>query len=396
MGSMITLGIDKFEIDWGKNSFFRDHSELFIPSDLTDIPYYYADDYVESKQGYSRNLSTVSKRLDLLGYSVSQLEEIYNDLLNDMPGYYGEHVLPYKQFSILIKSIDLAQIDVDKERGDYDFGEFVSKYIFQEPAIKKLLPDTITVDRYLGQFLENVDPYLILRLLAENNANSSKLVQWRFADVVNGGWTEEEDVIRELSPEQKILIVTEGSSDSFILQSAIEKLRPEISDFFYFVDMEEHYPFTGTGNLYKFCQGLASIGILNKVLVILDNDTAGNEIYEKCIKLNKPSNIHFSKLPYLEEFSSFKTVGPTGVANEDINGKAVAIECFLDLSKRPEPSVRWTSFNKSLEKYQGELEYKESYTKDFKNYFFKDSDYDTRKLIYLIDYIIEQWIVNRN
>ena len=45
-----------------------------------------------------------------------------------------------------------------------------------------------------------------------------------------------------------------------------------LRDFFDFVDMTENYPFTGAGNLYRFCQGLARIRIQNRILVVLDND----------------------------------------------------------------------------------------------------------------------------
>ena len=34
MGSIITLGIKKFEIDWGKNFSFNNHSKLYTKKDL--------------------------------------------------------------------------------------------------------------------------------------------------------------------------------------------------------------------------------------------------------------------------------------------------------------------------------------------------------------------------
>ena len=49
--------------------------------------------------------------------------------------------------------------------------------------------------------------------------------------------------------------------------------------------MEEGYPFTGTGNLYRFCQGLVSIEIENNIVVVYDNDAEGLENYEKTSKL---------------------------------------------------------------------------------------------------------------
>ena len=45
MGSIITLGIKKMDIDWGKNNYFNNHSILFQKSDFdVELPYYYYDD----------------------------------------------------------------------------------------------------------------------------------------------------------------------------------------------------------------------------------------------------------------------------------------------------------------------------------------------------------------
>ncbi len=49
-----------------------------------------------------------------------------------------------------------------------------------------------------------------------------------------------------------------------------------------------------------------------------------------------------------------------------MNGKAVAIECFLDLSRNAgTPAIRWTSFNHNMGAYQGELVDKEEFTRAF-------------------------------
>lgn len=53
MGSYITLDIGKLEVDWGKNSNFFDHSPLFRPSDVKEIPYLYANDVVIEQEGYN-------------------------------------------------------------------------------------------------------------------------------------------------------------------------------------------------------------------------------------------------------------------------------------------------------------------------------------------------------
>ena len=98
-------------------------------------------------------------------------------------------------------------------------------------------------------------------------------------------------------------------------------------------------------------------------------------------------------LPDHSSFENFCTVGPQGTTNENINGRAVAIECFLDLMVRDcTPRVRWKSYIEKSGQYQGALESKERYQKDFYKSDLIDGSYNTEKVKYLINYIIDQWI----
>lgn len=207
MGSMITLGIDKFEIDWGKNNSFTDHSALFLPSDVDLMPYYYADDVVEMKEGLARKLSSIKRRLDLLGYSPRTLARKYEDHLDMVPAYYPDVPISFEQFRSAVSSIDLEKVSLDAEFGDYDLGEFVSRYVFRDPEVRRHLPPDVEIDADLGTFFENLDPYLALRLLAENKKNADRLVQWRYADVVDDGWVNRDEVVTPLPDATKILVV---------------------------------------------------------------------------------------------------------------------------------------------------------------------------------------------
>lgn len=392
---MITLGIGRFEIDWGKNSFFRDHSALFLPSDVTRIPYYYADGVVEMKEGLARSLGSVRRRLDLLGYSLNTLPRLYKEHLDLVPDYYYPAItLCYEQFLEVFRSLDIAKVGIDEDSGDDDLGEFAMRAILEDREAARYLPSGLEVNRHLSTFLENLDPYIALRILAENEANADYPVQWRYADVVEGGWVNRDEVIAPLSDRSKILIVTEGSSDAVILERALRLRCPDIADFFYFVDMEEHYPFTGTGNLYRFCQGLSSIRIQNKMLVIFDNDAAGIEKFEQVRALPRPANMNVCKLPNHSDFKAFKTVGPNGESVDNINGAAVSIECFLDLSKAvPEGGrVRWTAYNRALRRYQGEIEGKQSLVRCFMSADWLDGEYDMARLDFLLEYLINEWV----
>ena len=172
MGSMITLGIDKFEIDWGKNSVFTDHSALFLPSDVALMPYYYADGVVEMKEGLARKLHSIKRRLDLLGYSLRTLARTYEEHLNMMPDYYSEVPISFEQFRSAVSSINLEKVSLDDEFGDYDLGEFVSRYLFLDPEVSRLLPSDVKINTDIGTFFENLYPCCFVRRPHGNTSSS--------------------------------------------------------------------------------------------------------------------------------------------------------------------------------------------------------------------------------
>lgn len=49
-------------------------------------------------------------------------------------------------------------------------------------------------------------------------------------------------------------------------------------------------------------------------------------------KIKHPNNFKLFTLPEMPEFESFKTIHEDLVINENINGRAVAIEMFLDFA----------------------------------------------------------------
>ena len=379
MGSMITLGLGKLEIDWGKNSFFNNYSKLYLPSDVTTIPYYYADNIIEEKEGYSRKLKNMVLRLELLGYTNESLRGIYTNMYNNFPEANGLH-LSFDELLDILLQIDVSGIQLEDESGDYDLGEYASEFLFKQNEFLKNNVQRASINRDFGAFLEHLDPCLLLRILANNPSNAELEVQWRYADVLENGWTTKENIHEGLGNYQKYLIVTEGSSDSFIIYKSLKLLKPEVLDFFYFVDMEEQYPFTGTGNLYKFCQGLASINIQNNVIIIYDNDAAGIEKFMESSRLKLPQNMRIMKLPNHYQFDEYNTIGPNGESFENVNGKAVSIELFLDLEHNGEnkPVVRWKSYNEKLNCYQGELINKTKYVRDFKKIKTTDVNYNLR------------------
>ena len=364
MGSMIHLSVGRLEIDWGKNNGFTDHSALFQPGDLTQVPYWYVDeetpidqaDAVAYERGYhlkavhqvglSKPLAQVVERIALLGYTsrFARCEFHYLSHLNRFrnEGFTFDHLADF------LRNVDVNAVSIDYSQGE---GESFGRFFTREMAPR--LGMNLTTARAVGEGMENFSPYIILQMLADNPSAAALPVNWQFADLETGGWVQRDEVVKRPDQPNRFLIVTEGSSDANVIRHAIAVLKPHLADFFDFVDMNEGYPFTGTGNLFNFTKGLISIAVINNVVIIYDNDAEGVFSFNRTTRLNLPQNMRVLKLPDLTAFEKYDTIGPSGTHRADINGRAAAIECYLD----PGPSavVRWNNYHKDLGVYQGEL-----------------------------------------
>lgn len=398
MGTIITLNLGNLEISCEKNEFYESFRDLFKPEDWKDINYYYCDNITKVQKGYSRKLSLVKPRLELLGFTLKNIREIYENNYYEYCGYmdeYDKYILTYDEFFELFTNIDLSKADKSSENCSQNFTEYIGNCTFEDSKLKDLAEKyTYYCSNHpFGEFYNTLPTRLFIRILCENPSTKNLSLQWHVFDHIENGWAEETDFTPRLEDKDKILIVTEGKSDTYIIRTSIAALFPEISDFFYFIDMHENYPFTGTGNLTNFYEGLIKIRPQNKIIIIFDNDYFGISAYNKCRKKpNDIPNLKLYHLPDLPEFKEFLTVGPTGEAYQDVNGKAVAIECFLDLlyeSDMP-PKVEWSSCKQQNNQPQGALLAKEKYTKNFKKYFYNEK-YNKDKLIFLINDIINFW-----
>jgi hypothetical protein len=393
MGASISLSLINFAIDWGWNNDFKDHSPLFRPVGVEAVIWksVAADGSPMERTSESlfNSLHNVAKRVELLGHTIDAARLEYAALLDSNGIAHSE--LSFDKLHEYLVTVDVTSDPATSAGNDFCtlFGEvFVKK---DDTVIHKGDGRSMHGIGYVT-LMEKFHPWSSLRLLADNPANLELPVAWDFGDVVAGGWANRGEIVADLAPELRFLIVTEGSSDAKILAHALKMLRPEIADFFYFVDMEEGYPFSGTGNLHRFCQGLVSIGILNRVLIIYDNDAEGSARYTATRRLAIPSNMRVMKLPDLAEFEYFKTIGPNGAGTDDINGQAAAIECYLDLTWRREmqPYVRWNNFNKEVNAYQGTLIDKESYARAFLDVIHRNVGYDFGKINIVLDSVIAE------
>lgn len=96
------------------------------------------------------------------------------------------------------------------------------------------------------------------------------------------------------------------------------------------------------------------------MLFVFDNDAEGVDAYRKLVTLNMPGNMRSMLLPDIDELQSFPALGPDGLSICDINGRAGAIECYLDLNLNGLAPARviWSNYKKDVDAWHGALEHK--------------------------------------
>jgi HEPN/Toprim N-terminal domain 1 len=415
MGTAISLDVAGVSLISSWNHIGINHGSLFQERDRKpvrrdQINYNYPKNEVEhptpAEMAFTRPLKEVAQRLDLLGFNLDRVRREYETvaenwrqerftLLDDINEALPD-LMSFAEFRQLATEHPLESLD-----GTYDpdaseekiRGRFADVQFDRIPKYQSWDYPDYSERSFFSSLLDVLDPYSMMRLLANAKANENAPVVWQYGPLVEAGWATEREFVPGARRNETFLIATEGVSDVRILKHALALLRPEIADFFRFVDVSEGHPFPGTGNLVKFAEGLAKIDVQNKVLFLFDNDAEGLEAHERLSKLTLPKNMRGAMLPQLKPFRQFPAQGPEGLATADINHRAAAIECYLDLNLkgRPPAQVRWTNYKKDLGVYHGALDYKDSYGKAFLKQTpetIAGGGYDVSKILVLLDYLV--------
>lgn len=421
MGTEINLTVGGISLSFSKNHMGLDFGHLFQEGDRTrrkmeDINYEYYEEHPEeiadleaSEMVFARKLDRIAPRLELLNHSLDAARAEYEAIVVEtleMAAYSDPpeqlSLLSFEEFCALACRYPLGELKdayVEYETPDRDK---VAQGRFANDADEfARLPGDRYNDlyysetSYLSASLCILSAESMLRVFAMNPANADIEVVWEFGPLVNNGWASLDDFQPGARRVQKVLVVTEGASDARIIKRSLEVMRPDVADFFNFIDVSERHHFWGTGNLVKFAEGLLRIDIQNKALFVLDNDAEGVDAYRKLNALKLPANMRAMLLPDLEAFASFPARGPEGVALVNINGRAAAIECYLDLNLPgvDKAQVLWSNYKKEVDAWHGALEFKEAYQRHFyeqSNAVLRNGPYQSSKLAKLLDTLIAQ------
>ena len=410
MGTSIELTVGGITLDWSKNGMGADYGFLFQEGDRTrrrsdQISYEYFEEHPEEdltahEAAFVRPLARVLPRLNLIGGTLDAACAEYDEVLKQSLELLGldrtveasRQPMTFEEFCAFACSHPLVNLDDTYVKyGEDGYDQRVKGRFAEDEKDIERIPNAGFSNEYwsecsyFGNMVCILSPYSMLQIFGLNPANAQAEVVWQYGAIVESGWVDEEAFEPGVRRGQAILVATEGTSDARIIKHALDLLEPDVADFFRFIDANERHPFWGTGNLVKFAEGLVRIDVQNQVIFLLDNDAEGLDAYLRLRQLGMPGNMRAMILPNLEAFQEFRARGPEGLRTCDINGRAAAIECYLDLNLPgyPPAQVLWTNYKKEVDTWQGALEYKETYMRRFLDQVsgtLDKSGYDTSKL----------------
>lgn len=182
----------------------------------------------------------------------------------------------------------------------------------------------------------------------------------------------DDDIETIVGIKDRIIILTEGSSDIAVLKPSLELLYPHLFEHYSFFDFESFNSQGGSGNLINMIKSFAGAGINNKIIALFDSDTAAaaRESQANLKDLSLPNHIKILNCPHLKFAENYPTLGPTGSHSMNINGLACSIELYLgeDILKDSKGEffdIHWKGYSSKMKTYQGEISFKREIQEDF-------------------------------
>lgn len=356
----------------------RAYPEFASGFEDSDVPYIPSLAYVLS-------VTKLTERLDVMGFTLQQLEEHVKERLEADKTEIDGRIEYYEQEGSSIPSYcrQLKRQRLTLERftlkrwvnsmRDLRARPVMSPFIVPKNMMKELTP----LQRHMMNADEEYEwyhfglPVADLRYLLRALllcADEDENVFLDLSEIERHYFAEGDEPVRDALAEtirvgrvcEKILVLTEGRTDTRILSKSLAVLYPHLADLYSFLDHEAFNFGGGTGNLASLVKGLAGVGIGNRVMALFDNDSAGAVQANDVRKLNLPDNFRILTLPDLKFAKRYPTVGPNGTLKTDINGRACGIELYLGTAALTGEDgeltpVQWGGYEQKLKRYQGEL-----------------------------------------
>lgn len=224
--------------------------------------------------------------------------------------------------------------------------------------------------RVNGNHCESFDDPRFALALSLINTHPATTISLDLSDLVLGGWMDADDkphqdartrMAAAVAASGPVIVITEGESDARWLRRALEIAAPATAHLFKFLDFAEYRAPGGTDRVVSLTKGMAAAKVMNRIVAVFDNDTAGRVAAQQLLRLVLPSRIAVTSLPDVPYAASYPTLGPGGHGTAVVNGRAASIEFMFgeeilrDTDGELYP-VRWLSFIETANAYQGRLD----------------------------------------
>ena len=392
MGTYTDLSVDGYELVTSKSAvisavmtLFREYDHKIIQRIISNdiIPYEYeSEDNLEEVVIYSTTVKHACQRLDVMGFTLERSKREY------------ERIRTEELAQLLANAEAASKESVDSDFSEYYTGEIESlerltfeNYVSSFKNILHFRYKKYELESTQLSILDKTSQYILdeqqdewfhfgffchdvrffLRMALSLMPAEAEVVQ-DISGLVSGGWytptqpvcDEAIHALVERYPENAPrIILTEGSSDADILSKALSVLFPHMSGYFTFFDFHGSKAGGGASQLVSVVKAFAAAGIANRVIAVLDNDTAGREALRALKDVVLPENIAIIHYPMREWMKRYPTLGPSGNVLLDVNGTAASIELYLGRDVLNQDNqlcpVQWAGYSQSLKSYQGEL-----------------------------------------
>jgi len=394
MGSYCALTLSGYEIDQSKSYINIFWSCFFNEDDKRSrsvrYDFYYTEPITETDEvptfEYAASVETMKLRLEIMGYTLDKVKAKYAEGIQNAlktKRHYNSEIFD------TVTDSDEKHLNT-LMNGGFEFWLKLIKYVFEnnitnysdnlerEEDIYRFILDYNDIDEDLYLGYPNIGIGYFLRAALEAVAPCSELILDITSLVTSGYYEEDDNVCANTSqmhldstlPFQKIIILTEGSSDSKILSKALKLLYPKVESYFSFLDFDTYKAEGGSAMLEKTVKSFAAAGISNKIIALFDYDAAGVAATKRLKKRSFPSNFRVMTLPPIDLADSYPTVGTEGIINENVNGRACSIEMYLGIDILTDASnllvpVKWKNIEPQINICQGEISSKAELQKKY-------------------------------
>lgn len=353
MGSWWNIKIGKADAPiWGKN---------YVSDQLMLI--FRDDDRVVSgpdSMTYAAPAGVLRDRLSLQGFSSERVRDLAIELFSEEDDDGDD---PRNAWSEGWESFPTAASVVDAMVSRE--GQSVAAGL---PRLRENPRDSFIYDRweYLKECYDDPRFALSLALL---RARASTVVRLDLSHLVSGGYLALDEsphrdarsrLAEAVAASGPVIVITEGSSDTRWLRRSLEIAAPSIAHLFKFLDFDTFRAPGGTDRVLALTKGMASADVMNRIVSVLDNDTAGREAARQLNDMKLPDRVSVVTLPDVQYATQYPVLGPEGIGIADVNGRAAPIELMFGVEVLRQKDgglypVRWYSFIESQSAYQGRL-----------------------------------------